>query len=142
MSPKKSSRKKHVLPYPQHLLKPEDLMTFIQLAGFDDDWMELGFTDTDLQALEIMIMMAPTGAPVVSGTDGLRKIRFGRADRNKGKRGGARICYVYFDEFKIVLLVVAYGKDEKDDLSPAEKQEIRNLIAREHAAFHKQQFSE
>lgn len=132
----KSERKKHLLRYPQHLLNPEDLLTFIQMDGFSDDWEEeLGFEDTDLQALEIMIMVAPTGPPIVPGTGGLRKIRFARSERNVGKSGGARVCYVYFEEWKIVLLVVAYGKNEKDDLDPDEKRAIRALIQREEVAF-------
>ena len=126
-----SIRKKQVLRYSPHRFRPEDLLTFIQLDGFSEDWRELGFQDIDLQALEIMIMTIPTGPPVISGTGGLRKLRFASAERNQGKRGGARVCYVYFEEFKIVLLVTAYGKDEKDDLEPAEKRAIRALVERE-----------
>lgn len=134
----KPVRSKRVLRYPHHLLQPEDLLTFIHMDGFSEDWRDLGFEDLDLEALEIMIMAAPSGSPVITGTGGLRKMRFGRAERNQGKRGGARVCYVFFDEFKIVLLVTAYGKDEKDDLSPAEKRIINNLIDREHRALAKQ----
>ncbi|RLS59288.1 MAG: hypothetical protein DWH91_00480 [Planctomycetota bacterium] len=124
-----------MLRYPQHVLQPEDLLTFILMDGFSDDWDELGLEDMDLQALEIMIMAAPTGPPVVPGTGRLRKIRFARSGRNVGKSGGARVCYVYFEEWKIVLLVVAYGKSEKDDLDPDEKRAIRALIQREEVAF-------
>ena len=135
MSSEKSGRKRHVLRYPQHLLQPEDLLTFIQMDGFGDDWEELGLLDIDLQALEIMIMVAPTDSPVVQGTGGLRKIRFARADRNEGKSGGARVCYTYFEEFKKVLLFVAYNKNEKEDLSSEEKRAFRSIIERARAEF-------
>ena len=135
MPPEKPARTKHVLRYSQHLLQPEDLLTFIHMDGFSEDWGDLGFEDLDLEALEIMIMAAPSGSPVITGTGGLRKMRFGRAERKQGKRGGARVCYVYFDEFKIVLLVMAYGKDEKDDLTPLEKRMTRDFIERERVTF-------
>jgi RNase H-fold protein (predicted Holliday junction resolvase) len=35
---------------------------------------------------------------------------------------------VYFEEYSIVLLVLAYPKSEKDDLSNAEKKAIKKLI--------------
>ena len=132
MPSEKPVRSTHVLRYPQHLLQPEDFLTFIHLEGFSEDWQDLGFDDLDLQALEIILMAAPIGPPVISGTGGLRKLRFARAERNQGKRGGARVCYVFFDEFKKVLLVQAYGNSDKDDLEPAEKRALRQLIERVH----------
>ena len=41
------------------------------------------------------------------------------------------MCYVYFEKFGIVLLVVAYGKKETADLSPAQKQALSRLIERQ-----------
>lgn len=61
---------------------------------------------------------------------GLRKLRFGRAEERIGKRAGIRVCYVYFKEHWTVLLVVAYGKNEKDDLTAGEKRSIREYIQR------------
>jgi hypothetical protein len=46
----------------------------------------------------------------------------------RGKSGGNRVCYVYFEEYSVVLLVLAYPKNEKDDLSDAEKKAIKKLI--------------
>ena len=49
----------------------------------------------------------------------------------KGKSGAVRVCYVYFEKFGIVLLVIAYGKTEAADLSPAQKKALRQLIERQ-----------
>lgn len=38
------------------------------------------------------------------------------------------MCYVYFETRGIVLLVTAYAKNRKDDLSAAEKQLIQSMI--------------
>ena len=39
-----------------------------------------------------------------------------------------RIGYVYLQDHSVVLLVIAYAKNEKDDLTPADKKTIRHLI--------------
>lgn len=127
----KKSRTDHrgKLSYPKHVFKPEDLLHFIELRQFTEGWDELGLDDeADLAALQIAIMVGPKKHPVIPGTGGLRKMRFAPDHWNTGKRGAARVCYVYFQEYGIVLLVVAYGKNEKDDLTAAEKKTIAKLI--------------
>lgn len=117
--------------YPQHDIRPEDFLHFVQLDEFADDWESLGLDiEKDLWALEIMIMANPERGAVIPGTGGLRKLRFGKSDRGIGKRKGVRVCYAYFKEHWTILLVVAYGKDEKDDLSEKDKKHIREYIAR------------
>lgn len=116
---------------PSQQLSPQDFLHFFQLDGFADDWEELGFdTETDLPALEIAIMTQPEAGAVVQGTDGLRKIRFARASEGIGKRSGVRVCYVYFKEHWTVLLVAAYAKNVKDDLTSKEKRAIADYIER------------
>lgn len=126
--------------YDPAAFQPEDLLTFIELRGFREDWKRLRLHDEDLSALQFAIMAAPRDSPVVPGTDGLRKLRFAPAQWGKGKRGAARVCYVYFEEFGIVLLVVAYAKSERDDLSPDDKRIIREMIRREKEALGKRHF--
>ena len=66
--------------------------------------------------------------PVIQGTGGLRKIRFAPSRWNTGKRGAVRVCYVYLQEYWTVLLVFAYGKHEKLDLTEDEKSGIKEYI--------------
>ena len=110
------------------------VLTFIHATGFDDDWSELGLTDEDLRVIQQMIQENPTGPPVVKGTGGLRKMRFA-PPKKRGRRNWFRVCYVYFPVAATVLLVVAYAKNELDDLSPADKKFIRSMIEREHEAL-------
>ena len=77
--------------------------------------------DDDLHVLQLAIMEKPKGAPVLPGTGGLRKIRYAPLRSGKGKRSGSRVCYVYFENYSIVLLVIVYPKNEKVDLSRREK---------------------
>jgi hypothetical protein len=114
---------------PKNALQPEDLLHFIELRAFTLAWDgELGLTDADLLALQMPIMIQPKAAPLVKGTGGLRKLRFRPKRWSTGKRGSVRVCYVHYEQFGIVLLVTAYSKNRKDDLSAQEKQRIRKLI--------------
>jgi len=119
------------LVFPQHEISPEDFLHFVQLDEFANDWKSLGYDlEEDLLALEISIMTNPEAGKVIAGTGGLRKIRFAKSHDRIGKRGGVRVCYVYFPEHWTVLLVVAYGKNEKADLTPTEKKSIQAYIGR------------
>lgn len=53
----------------------------------------------------------------------------------KGGRRWYRLCYVYFREAAVVLLIVPYAKNESDDISAADKKYFKELIKREHAVF-------
>ena len=117
--------------YPKHRFQPEDLLDFIELEPFTNAWNRLGLDDDALAALQLAIMADPTAGDVIAGTGGLRKLRFSPPAWHQGKRGALRVCYVYFAEYGIVLLVIVYAKGEKDNLSHAEKKAIRDLIERQ-----------
>ncbi len=113
---------------PKHALDPEDLLNFIETKAFTRKWKNLGLSDDVLFALQIAMMGNPKGYPVVPGTGGLRKLRFSPPEWRQGKRGALRVCYVYFEEHAIVLLVIVYTKREKDTLSAQEKRTIKQMI--------------
>ena len=115
--------------YPPHAWNPEDLLDFIELPQFTKRWETLGLDDEDdLTALQLAIMSGPKAWPVIRGTHGLRKLRFTPERWKTGKSGGARVLYVYFDAFGIVLLCLVYGKDEVENVSPVVKKYINKLI--------------
>lgn len=118
----------HTLTYPKDLADPKRWLNFVQLDPFPPAWKGLELDDEDLRALEIAIMLDPERPPVVLGTGGLRKIRFAPKSWAIGKRGAARVCYVYFRQVGLVALVFAYGKGEKDNLTAEEKRAIKKLI--------------
>ena len=84
--------------------------------------------DEDQRALEVAIMAHPKGAPVMQGTGGLRKLRFAALHSGQGKSGGVRVCYCYFEQHAVVVLVLAYPKSTKDNLTAVEKRQIKTLI--------------
>ena len=100
--------------------------TFIQTDEFSFRWDSLGFNVDDLRRLEFDIMMKHDKYPVIQGTGGLRKARF--AFEHRGKSGGVRVCYVDFVIKETIYLITVYSKNEKDNLSKEEKNEIKKLI--------------
>jgi hypothetical protein len=85
------------------------------------------FTPDERAAAELEIALAPTAWPVIADTGGARKARAARGGR--GKSGGARVIYYVFVRRDVVYLLDVYAKSAKEDLSDAEKREIRKLIA-------------
>lgn len=100
--------------------------TFIILPEFDKNWKAMGLTDEDLRRLENEILKDPSAGAVMQGTGGLRKLRF--ALDNRGKSGSARVCYVDIVLRETIFLITAYPKNEKENLSKAERNNIRTII--------------
>lgn len=68
----------------------------------------------------------PEAGEIIPETGGVRKVRWALSGR--GKRGGARVIYYYHDEHLPVFLLAAYGKNEKANLSMAERNTMKRLI--------------
>lgn len=77
--------------------------------------------------LQQELMDNPEKGAVMPGCGGLRKVRVADPKRGKGKRGGARVIYLYVPEAKWFFMLDIYGKDEKDDLSAGEKKSLLKL---------------
>ncbi len=58
---------------------------------------------------------------------GVRKLRW--AAKGKGKRGGARIIYLYVMVAARIYLVRCYAKNVKTDLTADEKKQLRQIAA-------------
>ena len=129
MAPKKPhSREKRALLYPRGVLAPEDFLVFVHWDSFVDDWEDLGLDDDDLRSLEVMIMAGPESGPAVSGTGGVRKLRFSPEGWATGKSSAIRVWYLYLKEHCKAILLVAYGKSERDNLTAGEKNNLKKLV--------------
>ena len=100
---------------------------FILLKEFEKNWKDLGLDDDNLSDLQLFLCENPDHGNIIPGTGGLRKMRWFLQGR--GKRGGARICYIDLIIHKKIYLITAYAKNEKENLSPDDKKIIKNMIA-------------
>lgn len=100
--------------------------SFIELPHFRSKWAQLGLSDRDLLKLQEQLLLDPKIGAVLRGTGGARKMRFAFEDR--GKSGSARIIYVDFEVYEKIFLITAYPKNEKDNLTQSERNELRQMI--------------
>jgi hypothetical protein len=108
--------------------RPSEWPTFIHLDLFDEEWVDLGLSDDELRDLQGAILAGPDRYPVIPRSEGLRKIRFAPAGGGRGKSGSFRVGFVRFREFGFILLVTAWGKSDKSDLSASDRNAIATVI--------------
>ena len=82
------------------------------------------------QALPAMLAQ-PEKGDVIEGTSGLRKLRHADARRGKGKLGGLRIIWYWWQAGGQFWLFTLYDKDEMSDLSAKEKAALKAMLERE-----------
>jgi mRNA-degrading endonuclease RelE of RelBE toxin-antitoxin system len=79
-------------------------------------------------AMDFHVAENPEIHPVVAGTGGVRNARWGR--QGKGKRGGVRVIYFYRSAADVVYFLDIYAKAAKEDLTTADKQQLKELVNR------------
>lgn len=68
----------------------------------------------------------PEAGDVMEGTGGVRKVRWAR--EGKGKSGGVRVIYFFYNEGMPLYLLTLYGKNEKGNISAAERNDLAKLV--------------
>ena len=81
-------------------------------AGFDD-------------MLEFLARRPKSGR-IIAETGGLRKVRVARPGR--GKSAGTRVIYYYHSENKPILLLLIYAKADQDNLTNAQKAQLKKYV--------------
>lgn len=99
------------------------LGTFIETTEFTQ-WVIGAVPDDAYADLQQEPLENPLKGTAIPGCAGLRKVRIAMPLRNKGKRSGARVIYLYVPEANWFYMLDGYSKDEKADLSLSEKREI------------------
>jgi hypothetical protein len=84
------------------------------------------FDGARLSAAEAPILAAPLANPIIPGLRGARKARIARP--GTGKRGGGRVVYYIMFETGVAAFLLAYRKNEKDDLTQDDRKAILRAI--------------
>ena len=85
--------------------------------------------DDDYRLLQLELVNNPRIGVIIRGSGGLRKLRWQASGR--GKRGGARIIYYYADQRGIILMLFAFAKNERDDLTAGQLKILCESVRRE-----------
>jgi hypothetical protein len=83
------------------------------------------FTTEEREAIVATVSSNSECGDLIQGTGGFRKLRVGRG--GMGKRGGARVVYILRNERFPIFLITAYGKNEKKNLTKAERNELARM---------------
>ncbi len=103
---------------------------FVELPAFSR-YRAAYLDDEGFRGLQEAMMKNPEVGDVVEGTGGLRKLRHGDTRRGKGKRGGLRVIYYWWDGGSQFWLFTLYDKDEMADLKPVEKKALKGMLKTE-----------
>lgn len=103
---------------------------FVELPAFER-YRQQYLSDEAYRVLQADMLKSPEAGDVISGTGGLRKLRHGDTNRSKGKRGGLRIIYFWWEVRRQFWLFTLYDKDEMADLSPKERAALKVMLKQE-----------
>ncbi len=87
--------------------------------------------DAAFVRLQLEMMKAPHSGDVIQGSGGLRKLRVADPRRGRGKRGGLRLIYFWWEAGAQFWLFTIYDKDEADDLTAEQRKALRAMVKAE-----------
>lgn len=104
------------------------MITFIELSGFSKRRKDL-LTDDNFRLLQESLIVNPEAGSRIEGTGGFRKLRW--ALPGKGKSGGVRVIYYNLvPSSGRLYLAVIYPKNEQDNLTDAQKAQLKTLTSK------------
>ena len=103
------------------------LLTIVELPEFLRRARNL-LSDFESQLLVAYLAQFPLAGDLIEGTGGVRKLRWAR--EGMGKRSGVRVVYYFHSERMPLYILTAFAKNERTDLSMAERHELAKLVKR------------
>lgn len=83
-------------------------------------------SDEEYQELQNYLMENPKSGDIIKASGGIRKLRWKL--KNKGKSSGIRNIYYFYENKDTLLMLFAYEKGRKDNLSDKELSILREAI--------------
>jgi hypothetical protein len=104
------------------------LTGIIETKLFTRIWDHFGLTANDLIAMQDECLDQLKNAPVVPGCAGVRKMRFSPSSVSTGKRGAFRVLFKYLEDYEIVVLLLAYPKSVKENITAEDRKTIIQAV--------------
>lgn len=102
------------------------MITVIETLPFIKKAEKLIKTAADRKALIDYVAAHYKDGDIIAGTGGVRKLRYARD--GQGKSGSYRVIYYYYNEHNPLLLFSLFGKNEKANISDAEKNALYKVV--------------
>lgn len=99
---------------------------FIHFQDFDQFWRNAKLGDEDLLEFQSYLLENPKSGVVISGSNGLRKVRWKK--KHTGKSSGIRVFYLDLEEFGTTFLISLIEKNEQENLSKAQLKILSELV--------------
>ncbi len=87
-------------------------------------------SDETYRLLQMHLLTNPDSGKLEKESGGLRKFRW--FAKGHGKSGGVRIIYYWFAARETILLLFVYAKNERDDLTPGQLEQLRRVVEEEY----------
>jgi len=128
----------HYAALPHNASVNKSLLTVIETPSFTRSAEKL-LSAEEYAELVVLLATNPCDGDEIQGTGGVRKLRF--SARGKGKSGGVRVIYYYYDFENPLYAILLYGKNEQADLTSKQKKDISNFAAGIKAAAKARKFN-
>ena len=102
-----------------------EYLTIVELPGFKKQAKDLLDEDA-FERLTFTLASCPEVGNLIKGSNGLRKLRF--AIGHKGKSGGVRIIYYYYNASMPLWLIDIYAKNKQENINQAQLKEFSKLV--------------
>jgi mRNA-degrading endonuclease RelE of RelBE toxin-antitoxin system len=102
-------------------------MEFIEAPAFSRHLARY-LDDEQYRRLQYTLTSRPELGDVLPGAGGFRKLRWADARRGKGRRGGLRVIYYWFEGQNQIWLMTVYDKNEAVDLTPEQRRTLKAAI--------------
>ena len=101
------------------------MITVVELPGYIKK-VNTCLTADNQKSLVDYLAVYPESGVIMENTGGIRKLRW--ATENSGKSGGVRVIYYYFNETIPLYLVAMFKKNEKSNLTKAERNDLAAIV--------------
>ncbi len=105
------------------------LITVVETTEFAKQANKFMSDENKLDFINFINFIAanPISGDLISGTGGVRKVRWAN-DPTKGKSGGSRVIYFYYNDNMPLFLFTAYSKSTTDNISQGDKNALKVAV--------------
>jgi hypothetical protein len=100
-------------------------VVFVETPTFTKRVLQL-LDDEAYSSLQLHLAKYPDAGDLIRGSGGIRKIRW--AGSGRGKRGGLRVIYYWWVAKEKITMLLAYPKNEQDDLTADQVKMLRKAL--------------